>query len=226
MISGACEKVLLRAAFLPLGWRSKALKQGNILCNKLRGNVLPMLTVGSRYYSFITARFYRKNQPLRCCGAANSDIRNSVQGCYTGEARISILKNCRPSACSRTAKRRPVPAEYFRIAVFSRIYLQNYHKRLMIIIEMKAVPKTISDYFASIGRKGGSKSRRRLSSEQAKNMVRVREARKAYKKYHAQCFWYMSENAKITQSDIPEIVRGLKKNGGRRGFILAAALCR
>jgi hypothetical protein len=96
----------------------------------------------------------------------------------------------------------------------------------MMIGEMKAIPETMSDYFARIGSKGGARSRRRLSPEQAKSMVKVREARRAYKSYHAQCFWYMPEDAKIKQSDIPEIVRGLKKNGGRKGFILAAKLCR
>ncbi|MFC1498877.1 hypothetical protein ACFLS1_10475 [Verrucomicrobiota bacterium] len=91
---------------------------------------------------------------------------------------------------------------------------------------MKTVPKTISEYFADIGSKGGSVSRRVLMSEDARNMVRVREARRAYRKYHTQCFWYMPADAKIKLSDVPEIVRGLKKNGGRRGFLLAAKLCR
>ncbi len=96
----------------------------------------------------------------------------------------------------------------------------------MIIADMKAIPSTMSEYFAVIGRKGGTRSRRSLSPDQAKNMVKVREARRAYKQYHAQCFWYMPEDAEITKTDIPEIVRGLKKNGGRQGFILAAKLCR
>lgn len=90
---------------------------------------------------------------------------------------------------------------------------------------MKKLPDTISDYFATIGRKGGSRSRRTLTPEQAQNMVRVREARKAFRKYHTQCFWFMAKDAQIQESDIPEIVRGLKKNGGRQGFILAAKLC-
>ena len=94
----------------------------------------------------------------------------------------------------------------------------------MIIVDMKDTSQTISNYFASIGRKGGSCSRRTLSPEQAKDMVRIREARRAYKKYHTQCFWYMPEGADIKKSDIPEIVRGLKKNGGRQGFLLAAKL--
>ena len=56
-------------------------------------------------------------------------------------------------------------------------------------------------------------------------MVRVREARKAFCTFHAQCFWFMREDVKVTLSDIPEIARGLRLNGGRQGFLLAAKLC-
>jgi hypothetical protein len=57
-------------------------------------------------------------------------------------------------------------------------------------------------------------------------MVRVREARRAFIKFHARCFWYLRKDMKVTLRDVPEIVRGLRKNGGRKGFLLAAKLCR
>ncbi|HJP30463.1 MAG: hypothetical protein QF689_08610 [Candidatus Latescibacteria bacterium] len=57
-------------------------------------------------------------------------------------------------------------------------------------------------------------------------MVRVREARRAFREFHAQCFWYMRPDMKIALADVPEVVRGLRQHGGRRGFILAARLCR
>lgn len=91
---------------------------------------------------------------------------------------------------------------------------------------MKTTQVSISKYLSKIGRKGGTKSRRRLSSEDARNMVRVREARRAFRTFHAQCFWYMRQDMNVTISDIPEIVRGLRNNGGRQGFLLAAKLCR
>lgn len=87
-------------------------------------------------------------------------------------------------------------------------------------------PSSVSAYLARIGRKGGMRSRRRLSSEEAKNMVRLREARRAFRRFHSQCFWYMRENMNITLADVPEIARGLRQNGGRQGFLLAARLCR
>jgi hypothetical protein len=83
----------------------------------------------------------------------------------------------------------------------------------------------VRSYLAGIGRKGGKKSRRRLSSEDAQNMVRVREARRAFRDFHAQCFWHMRKDLKVTLVDIPEIVRGLRQNGGAKGFALAARLC-
>lgn len=84
----------------------------------------------------------------------------------------------------------------------------------------------IREYLRGIGRKGGLKSRRHLSSSDARNMVRLREARRAFRKFHAQCFWYFREDMKITREDIPEIVRGLRANGGREGYLLAEKLCR
>jgi hypothetical protein len=57
-------------------------------------------------------------------------------------------------------------------------------------------------------------------------MVRLREARRAFRAFHAQCFWYMREDMDITLADVPAIVRGLRQNGGRKGYLLAAKLCR
>jgi hypothetical protein len=91
---------------------------------------------------------------------------------------------------------------------------------------MSNVDASIRQYLSEIGRKGGRKSRRALARETARDMVRVREARKAFRKFYTQCFWYMREDMQITTEDIPEIVRGLRQNGGRQGFLLAAQLCR
>lgn len=57
-------------------------------------------------------------------------------------------------------------------------------------------------------------------------MVRVREARRAFRRFYGPCFWHMREDLKVGLEDIPEIVRGLRTHGGREGFILAAKLCR
>ena len=90
---------------------------------------------------------------------------------------------------------------------------------------MNDVPTDVRRYLAEIGRRGGVRSRRKLTSEQAHDMVRLREAKKAFKLFHTECFWYLDPNMKITIRDLPEIVRGLRANGGQRGFLLANKLC-
>jgi hypothetical protein len=57
-------------------------------------------------------------------------------------------------------------------------------------------------------------------------MNRVREARRAFRRFHSQCFWYLRPDMPVTLADVPEIARGLRQNGGRQGFLLAAKLCR
>ena len=56
--------------------------------------------------------------------------------------------------------------------------------------------------------------------------ARVRAAREAFREFHAQCFWYLRADLKITLAEVPMIADGLRKNGGRAGFLLAAKLCR
>ena len=75
-----------------------------------------------------------------------------------------------------------------------------------------------------IGRQGDSRSHRPPRAAEARD--RVRMARRAFRVYHAQCFWYLRPDMQVTLGDVPEIVRGLRRNGGRKGFLLAARLCR
>lgn len=55
---------------------------------------------------------------------------------------------------------------------------------------------------------------------------RLHAARAAFRQFHAQCFWYLRADLEITLADVPMIADGLRKNGGRDGFLLAAELCR
>ena len=87
-------------------------------------------------------------------------------------------------------------------------------------------PPTLREYFSRIGRKGGIRSRRKLSSAQARDMVRVREARRAFHKFHTQCFWHLRPDLAVTLDDVPDVVRGLRQHGGQKGFLAAARLCR
>jgi len=77
-------------------------------------------------------------------------------------------------------------------------------------------------------RRGGLKSRRRLSAADARRMVAVREARKAFRKHRVECFWSFRD-VPITHNDIPWVVEQLRINGGFDAWETAGrikALCR
>ena len=84
--------------------------------------------------------------------------------------------------------------------------------------------RTIERFDPAVRRRGPRSGR--LSSADARDMVRVREARRAFRDFYAQCFWYLDPDLRVTLRDVPEIVRGLRRNGGRKGFLAAARLCR
>jgi hypothetical protein len=82
------------------------------------------------------------------------------------------------------------------------------------------------EYLRQIGSKGGRKSRRILSHDDARNMVRVREARRAFKRFHTQCFWSFDPAYRITLADVEWVAKQLMTHGGREGWELGARLCR
>jgi hypothetical protein len=80
-------------------------------------------------------------------------------------------------------------------------------------------------YLAGIGRRGGLKSRRKLDAEQARAMVRLREARRAYRLYHARCFWSCPPDLVIGMADVAWVAEQLMKHGGREAWEKGARLC-
>lgn len=84
----------------------------------------------------------------------------------------------------------------------------------------------IRTYLSEIGRKGGKRSRRALSEEDARAMVRVREARRAYRRFHAMCFWSSPPDLAIGKQDVDWVVQHLRRNGNREAWDLAARLAR
>ena len=81
-------------------------------------------------------------------------------------------------------------------------------------------------YLSRIGREGGRRSRRVLSTDQAREMVRVREARKQFRRFHGICFWNAPPDLKIKQEDIDWVAEKLREHGGRAGWEAASKLCR
>lgn len=85
--------------------------------------------------------------------------------------------------------------------------------------------KTIRSYLAEIGRKGGRKSRRTLDPETAREMVRIREARRAYRRFHARCFWSYPPDLEIGAEDIAWVAETLLKHGDREAWQVGHRLC-
>jgi len=81
-------------------------------------------------------------------------------------------------------------------------------------------------YLATIGRRGGRKSRRVLKPETARRMVRVREACRAYRRFHARCFWSFDPGYHIGHSDVAWVIEQLRRHGGRDAWEVARKLCR
>ena len=86
--------------------------------------------------------------------------------------------------------------------------------------------QSVHDYLARIGSRGGRTSRRTLSRTQARNMVQVREARRAYRRFYSQCFWSYDPDLRITSDDVPWVAEQLRRHGGRETWDVAARLCR
>ena len=86
--------------------------------------------------------------------------------------------------------------------------------------------RKVRAYLAEIGRRGGRKSRRTLEPETARAMVRVREARRVYRRFHAECFWSFDPDYRIELSDVDWVAEQLRRHGGRDAWEIARKLCR
>jgi hypothetical protein len=85
--------------------------------------------------------------------------------------------------------------------------------------------KAIRSYLSEIGRRGGRKSRRTLDSETAREMVRIREARRAYRRFHARCFWSYPPDLEIGADDVKWVAETLLKYGDREAWQAGHRLC-
>ncbi|MHB1328950.1 MAG: hypothetical protein ACYC2K_12180 [Gemmatimonadales bacterium] len=83
----------------------------------------------------------------------------------------------------------------------------------------------VRTYLAAIGRKGGTRSRRSLDPETAKEMVRVREARRAFHRFRTSCFWSYRSDLIIGSADIEWVAEQLMKHGNREAWHVARRLC-
>ena len=84
----------------------------------------------------------------------------------------------------------------------------------------------VRQYLRRIGRRGGLKSRRALDPAIARDMVRVREARRAFRRFRTTCFWSYRPDLVIGLAEVPWVVEQLKRQGNREAWRVAARLCR
>jgi hypothetical protein len=57
-------------------------------------------------------------------------------------------------------------------------------------------------------------------------MVKVREARRAYRRFHAECFWSCDPGYVVGSQDVAWVSNQLRKHGGREAWEIARKLCR
>lgn len=84
--------------------------------------------------------------------------------------------------------------------------------------------KDVRDYLAEIGRRGGLKSRRTLDPTVARRMVAVREARRAFRRFRASCFWSYRPDFEIGEADVVWVAEQLMKHGNREAWFAANSL--
>lgn len=85
--------------------------------------------------------------------------------------------------------------------------------------------ESVREYLAEIGRRGGRTSRRTLDSDTAREMVRIREAKRAFRRFHASCFWSYRPDLEIGREDVEWVARTLMKHGDREAWEIGHRLC-
>lgn len=86
--------------------------------------------------------------------------------------------------------------------------------------------RTTRRYMARIGSVGGRRSRRSLETDEARAMVQIREARRAFRRFHTRAFWSFDPGYRVTARDVPWVAERLMTYGGREGWEIGARLCR
>ena len=51
-------------------------------------------------------------------------------------------------------------------------------------------------------------------------------AKRLYREFHTICFWHMKPDLIVTEANLPDIVKGLRTYGGKKGATSAAQLLR
>jgi hypothetical protein len=63
-----------------------------------------------------------------------------------------------------------------------------------------------------------------LEVEQTDSMAQVLEAREAFRRFHAMCFWSSPKNYVVTRADLKWVANQLMTHGGREGWLIGSRL--
>jgi len=55
--------------------------------------------------------------------------------------------------------------------------------------------------------------------------ARLALAQEAFKRYKGACFWFMPDDFRVTKETLHIVIQGLRSDGNREAFLLAARLC-
>jgi hypothetical protein len=126
---------------------------------------------------------------------------------------------------TRTLETRQIPAELYKGLFTHGLQLSVPSCCSCISGLCKGMlSETTRAYFSEIGRKGGRKSRRKLSPAQARHMVGLKQARAAFHRFYNLCFWSSPENLVVTSGNAPWVVEQLRRNGNRAAWQAAARI--
>ena len=64
-----------------------------------------------------------------------------------------------------------------------------------------------------------------VHKQELASAVAAGRAQELFRRFYAQCFWHYDSELKITPENMDLVIEGLRKFGGREGFLLAEELC-
>ena len=65
-----------------------------------------------------------------------------------------------------------------------------------------------------------------VREEERRTARTLGRAQEIFRRYHAKCFWHYDPNMLIDETNLSLVIEGLRKYGGREGYLLADELCR
>jgi len=90
------------------------------------------------------------------------------------------------------------------------------------------IDSDIVDWFKKSGRyqtRMREVLREYVDNAKLKSAHSIGRAQELYRKYHAQCFWHYKKDLIIDENNFHLVIEGLRKYGGREGYLLADELC-